>query len=89
MSLVDALDLIQEEMKERGWSRGRMAIEMSDYAEWRLTLDLLFDLPNQAGMILGEETATAVAKAFKLPDHKFLLRLAGELPNQGAEGSGE
>jgi hypothetical protein len=82
MSLRDAADLIQEEMEERGMSRDQLAMAMaiSEAPLYRLTLDFLFDLADEPGMKLGEETAKAIAAAFGMPNgDKMLLRIAGEM----------
>jgi hypothetical protein len=85
MSMADLAELISEEMSERGWSRDSLAIRMSDWPVCRLTLDMILDLKSQPGMKLGDKTAKALALAFGLPDHNFLLRIAGELPAQFPE----
>jgi plasmid maintenance system antidote protein VapI len=66
--VVPVGDYIQEELTARGWTTADLAERMGDtYKEraiWELTLDLLIVCGDRPDILLGQETADALGKAF-------------------------
>ena len=67
---------IQDELDERGWSRDDLAIRMGgEFGMNRLALDMYFEVgPGEPDLLLGEETALQLARAFDVSP-QFFLRL--------------
>ena len=67
---------IQYELAARGWTRSDLAVRMGGDAKLnRLTIDMYFDVgPNEPNLLLGEETARQLSRAFGV-SAAFFLRL--------------
>ncbi len=65
-------EFIQEELDARGWTTADLAARMGgDAGINKLTVDLLILVPSK-NMLLGEETAHGLAKAFGVSSQFFL-----------------
>ena len=67
---------ILDELDERGWTRDELAVRMGgESAINRLTLDMYFEVgPTEPSLLLGEETARQLGRAFGVSP-QFFLRL--------------
>jgi plasmid maintenance system antidote protein VapI len=77
--------IIQEELDARGWSRDRLAVKMGgDAGLNRLALDMYFEVgPSHTDLLLGDEEAAQLARAFGVSAELFL-----NLQRQWLEASG-
>ena len=66
-------EFIAEEMAERGWTRYDLWRHMRGDAEDMLALDMYFEVgPTAPGMLLGEDMAAKLGRAFGMSAQFFL-----------------
>ena len=62
---------IQDEIDARGWTIAQVAMRMGGFAEDLLTLSLIMDVHDKY-ILLGEETAEALGRAFGISAEYFI-----------------